>query len=186
VERRARLFVLIAAGLLVARPSGAAGYSTRADALAIAFPGARLENRSFVLTAAQVRAVERRAQVRVGTKLLSVTLAWRADSLAGTAFFDSRVVRTMPAVFMVTVAPDTTVERIEVLSFHEPPDYRPPARWLTSWGRRGLDDQLWPRLGIRNLSGATLSTRAVTESVRLALALYETVVAPSLARPSAR
>ena len=84
---------------------------------------------------------------------------------------------------MVVLAPDATIERIEVIAFHEPPDYRPTERWLGQFKHKRLDQRLWPRRDIRNLSGATLTTRAVTESGRLALAMYEVLLAPKLPIP---
>ena len=113
--------------------------------------------------------------------MITVHLAWRGDSLLAAGVVDQRTVRTMPGVFLVVVAPDTTIARIEVLAFHEPPDYRPPPRWLGLFARRRLDDSLWPARSIRNLSGASLSARAVTESARLALATYTQWIAPTLA-----
>lgn len=175
----------MALGAWPAPAARATVYTTRPQALAEAFPGARIETRSFVLDATQAKAVQDRARVRLESMLASAHLAWRGDTLLGTAFFDARTVRTMPGVFMVVVAPDATIERIEVIAFHEPPDYRPPERWLGQYQHRRLNDRLWPRRDIRNLSGATLSTRAVTESARLALALYQILVAPRLG-PSPR
>ena len=174
----ARAFVF--AALFLAPPARGAVYMTQQQALEQAFPGARVERRALVLDDAQVNAVQSRANVRLESKLVAAYCAWHGDTLAGTAFFDTRRVRTMPAVFMVVVAPDTTVARVDVLAFHEPPDYRPAARWLGLFARRKLDDRLWPRRDIRNLSGATLSARAVTESVRQSLALYELVVCRAL------
>lgn len=189
MERRDRLPVLASAAwrcvclvalASIAPTATAAVYMTQAQALAQAFPGARVERHAFALNEAQARAVESRARARLSSRVLSVYAAWRGDSLVGTAFFDARTVRTMPGVFMVVVAPDSTVGRVDVLAFHEPPDYRPPARWLGLFGRRRLDDGLRPGGDVRNLSGATLSTRAVTECTRLALALYEIVAVPAL------
>ena len=185
VELRRRIRVLTGALVLVlaaglAPDSWGTVYTTRPQALAEAFPRARIENLSYVLDAAQVKAVQQRARAKLESKLATAHLAWRGDTLVGTAFFDARNVRTMPGVFMVVVAPDSTIERVEVIAFHEPPDYRPPERWLGQFEHRRLDQRLWPRRDIRNLSGATLTTQAVTESARLALALYEVLVAPKL------
>ncbi len=180
-RRTSRGFALLAvATICAAVPTGAETYLTKSQALAEAFPGARIERRPFALTPGQVRVVEGRAHVKLPSPLITVYTAWHGDTLAGTAFFESRLIRTMPGVFMVTVAPDTTISRIEVLAFHEPPDYRPPGRWLDGFARRRLDDRMWPARDLRNLAGATLSARSVTECARLALALYETVVAPTL------
>ncbi len=181
MEPRARIPLLGALLLaLGARGAGAAVYLTQPQALEQAFPGARVERTALFLTPGQAKSVEQRARVKLGSRLATAYVAWRGDTLQGTAFFDSRVVRTMPAVLMVVVAPDTTVARVDVLAFHEPPDYQPTPRWLGLFPRRRLDDQLWPGRAIRNLSGATLSARAVTEATRLALALYELTVAPAL------
>jgi hypothetical protein len=167
--------------VVVPASSRAAVFMSQGQALEAAFPGARVERLPFVLTDAEVEAVQARARVRLASRLVTAHCAWHGDTLAGVAFFDTRTVRTMPGVFMVVVAPDSTVARVEVLAFHEPPDYRPPPRWLPLFGRRRLDDRLWPQRDIRNLSGSTLSARAVTESVRQSLALWEVLVAPRLA-----
>src|SRR5262245_2576706 len=180
--------LLMSVALVLALPLEARGAAlmTREQALAEAFPGARIERRTFGLDAADVGAVEKRARVKVPSRLVIAYFAWRGDSLAGTAFFDTRVVRTMPAVLMVVVAPDTTVSRIDVLAFHEPPDYAPQSRWLALFPHRHLDDQLWPGRGIPALSGATLTARAIGESARLALAIYEMVAAPAARKKTGR
>jgi hypothetical protein len=169
---------LCAVGLAGPRAARAVVFMTREQALARAFPGARIERRAFVLTEAQVSALEARARVRAQTRLVTAYLACHGDTLSGTAFFDSRTVRTMPGVFMIVVAPDSTLTRVDVLAFHEPPEYQPPARWLALLGRHRLDDRLWPERDIRTLSGATLSTRAVTEATRMALACWQVLLAP--------
>jgi hypothetical protein len=156
-----------------ARPVAAVVFMTQKEALAEAFPNARIERRALVMDSAQVSAVEQRARVRVTSRLAVAYRAWRGDSLAGTAFFDTRTVRTMPAIFMVVIAPDHRVRRVDILAFHEPPDYQPGARWLGQFEGRPLDDELWPERGIRMLAGATLSSRAITDATRLALALEQ-------------
>ena len=165
--------------LLAASPGAAA--VTMTQALAEAFPGARVERRAIALSEGQARAVETRARVKLSSRLVTAYLARRDGVLVGTAFFDIRTVRTMPGVFMIVVAPDSTVTRVDVLAFHEPPDYRPTARWLALAAHRRLGESLWPGRDLPNLSGATLSARAVTEATRTALALFEVAVAPAMA-----
>lgn len=153
---------------------------TQPQALAQAFPGARIERKSLFLTNPQVEAIQQRARAKVATKIVAAYVAWRGDSVQGVAFFDTRVVRTMPAVLMIAVAPDTSVSRVDVLAFHEPPDYLPTPRWLGIFGGRRLDETLRPGRSIRYLSGATLTTRSVVDATRLALATYEIAVRPWL------
>jgi Na+-translocating ferredoxin:NAD+ oxidoreductase RnfG subunit len=173
------LTAVLSLALLGGGPAGACADAparlTPDQALALAFPGARVVRARYALTDAQARQVENAARAKLGARTGALYRAWRGDTLVGTAWFESRVVRTMPAVLMVVVAPDTTVARVEVLAFHEPPDYRPVPRWQQQFAARPLDDRLWPGRGVRPLAGATLTTRTVTEVVRLALALVATL-----------
>lgn len=181
---RAAVIALTATAVLgsASRMAWAQALMTREQAIALAFPGARTVRCTWVLTDAQAQAIEKAAQVKLRSRILSATLAARGDTLLGATFVDSRRVRTMPAVFAVAVARDTTVLRVDVLAFHEPPDYRPPERWLSLFGKRKLDDRLWPRRDIHALSGASLTTRSVTEAVRSALAAYAIVITPDAKR----
>lgn len=174
--------VLACAALLALAPRAhAAGGATLEQALARVFPDARLERRTLALDAAAVKAIETRARSRVQARTVTVHVAWRGDSLAGVAFVDTRLVRTLPATFLTAVRADGTLGPIEVLAFHEPPEYRPPTRWLGLFAGRRLDERLWPRRDVRNLSGASLSARSVTECARVALATWETQLAAALA-----
>jgi hypothetical protein len=171
---------------VVAPPAEGAVYLRQNEALALAFPGAPTERRTAFLSDEQALAVQKRARAKLATRVVSYYPAFAGDTLVGVAFFDTRTVRTMPASLMVVVGPDTTVRRVEVLAFHEPEDYRPPARWLGLFGGRRLDESLWPRHGIHNLGGATLTAHTITESARLALALFVVVdLAPRRAKRKA-
>ena len=172
--------------LLPTATAHASALQSLAGALEQAFPGARIETRTLALSAADQRAVEARAHARCEPRLVTAYVAWRGDTLAGAAYTDRRTVRTREALMFVAVAPDTSVARIEVLAFFEPPDYRPPARWLGLFTRRRQDPRLAPGGALPNLAGATLTSRAVAESVRLALAWHELLLAPQLARGRGR
>ena len=178
---RARSLLLAA---LLSGPAGAraATFQTLDGALAQAFPGARIEPRTLALSPADVKAVEARAHARCPARLVTAYVAWHGDTLAGAAYTDRRVVRTREAVLLVAVAADSSVARIEVLSFFEPPDYRPPPRWLALFAHRREDAHLTPGDALPPLAGASLTSRAVAESARLALAWHELLLAPLLAR----
>lgn len=175
---RSGLFALALA--LVAGAAQAEALQTLDGALAATFPRARIEKRTLALSAAEQQAVGRRARARCESRLVTAYVAWRGDTLAGAAYTDRRVIRTREALLFVAVAPDTSIARIEVLAFFEPPDYRPAARWLALFPRKKLEAKLAPGGAVPNLSGATLTSRAVTESARLALAWHELLLAPKL------
>src|SRR5438105_3278196 len=137
-------FVLTAPLALVTPPARAGTLQTLDGALAQAFPGARIERRTLALSPADVKAVEARAHARCDARLVTAYIAWRGDTLAGAGYTDRRVVRTREALLFVAVAPDTSMPRIEVLPFFEPPDYRPPPRWLALFAHRREDPRLRP------------------------------------------
>lgn len=188
--RRVRALALhLLGGLAVLLAAGAAhagALQSLDGALAQAFPGARIESRTLALSAAEQKAVAARAHARCDTRLVTAYVAWRGDTLAGAAYTDRRTVRTREALLFVAIAPDTTVARIEVLAFFEPPDYRPPSRWLALFAHRRQDTRLAPGGALPNLAGATLTSRAVAESARLALAWHELLLAPQLSRGRGR
>ncbi|HXS82275.1 MAG TPA: FMN-binding protein [Methylomirabilota bacterium] len=169
---------LVIVGVALAASGAPASTLTPLDeALARAFPGARIEQLALALSATDVKAVEQRAHARCEARLVTAYVAWHGDTLVGTAYTDRRVVRTREALLMTTIAPDTTVARIDVLAFFEPPDYRPSERWLARF--KGAHANVPP------IAGASLTSRAVSECARLALAWHALRLVPELAKRTA-
>jgi Na+-translocating ferredoxin:NAD+ oxidoreductase RnfG subunit len=177
--------LVLAAALLLAGSARAEVFASANEALAAAFPGARIEKRAVLLSDAQALAVEQRAQAKLESQIAALHTAWQGDRVLGYAFVDVHQVRTLPEALLVVISPDGRVVQTRMLAFHEPKDYLPPARWLRQFERRSLTRELRVGGALHGIAGATLSTRAVTNSVRRALALYEVLVlapAPSVAR----
>jgi Na+-translocating ferredoxin:NAD+ oxidoreductase RnfG subunit len=170
--------LLLAAALLFA--SGARGevFASASEAIAAAFPGARIERRAVLLDDSQARAVEQRAQAKLESRVATLHTAWRDDRVVGYAFVDVHPVRTLPEALLVVISPEGRVVQTRMLAFHEPHDYLPPARWLKQFEQRELTPELRVGGTVHGIAGATLSTRAVTNGVRRALALYAVLVAP--------
>ena len=167
MEFRRRLYFLIA--LLLSANAQARVLMSQKDALTLAFPdGANVERRTAMLTDEQTRAAEDLAQ----SKLSSRVWTYYAGA-TGTAYFESHKVRTMNETFMVVVNPDGTVRFIEILSFAEPDEYQAPKLWLKQFKGRPLDGELLPRRGLRNITGASITSDAVTQGVRRILAVHQ-------------
>ena len=91
---------------------------------------------------------------------------------AGTAYFDTHRVRTLPETVMVAVDPAGKVIRVEVLSFQEPQEYSAPPPFRAQFVGRSLAEPLALRRDLRGITGATLTSRAIAEAVRRVLALH--------------
>lgn len=157
-------------------PSGAraATYLSQTEALSLAFPkGATVEREPIFLSPEQTSVV---AKVSGAEKVggLVVRYVGRVNGeVAGYAYFDTHRVRTLPETLMIVITPQGRVSRVEVLSFDEPQDYLPRRAWLDQMHGRKLDGELSLRKAIRPITGASLSGRAVVDSVRKMLAVHD-------------
>ncbi|MGH7454008.1 MAG: FMN-binding protein, partial [bacterium] len=116
------------------------------------------------------------ARAKLESKIVTYYLSKDVDKIAGYAFFATDIVRTKAATYMIVVNPDSTVRFVEILAFYEPMDYFPMPRWLDLFRGKLLNDNLWPRRDIHNITGATLTTQAITQGVRKMLAIFQVAV----------
>lgn len=153
--------------------AGARVLLTREAALAQAFgPRARIETRTVYFTPEQAERVEQAAGAKLASPRVTAYRGLIGDSLAGTAYLDTHPVRSQMETVLIVITPAGRVGAVEVLAFHEPDDYLPPPRWLDRFAGQGLSRDLKPGLAVPNLSGATLTARAVAAAVRRTLALH--------------
>lgn len=165
----------------------ASGGSARAEALlakdealALAFPGAQVATETVFLSEEQVRAVRERTGREPPSKLFTFYIARRDGTLTGYGVIDTHVVRTLPEAFLVVLSPARAIERVLMLAFYEPPEYRPSDRWLEQFhGRSAHDTRDW-RVGrdVHGITGATLSAYAMTDALRRITVLFDLVIRP--------
>lgn len=175
-RRRPALAAAVALMAVLGAPDASARrFLAREQALELAFgTGADVRREALFLTPAQLESARALAGPGVAVEGALVTryVGRRGGAAAGTAYFDTHRVRTLPETLMVVVAPDGSVSRVEVLAFGEPADYLPRARWYEQFRRRRLDRDLALSRGVHGVTGATLSGRAATEAVRRVLAIH--------------
>ncbi len=174
----ARALALAGVLLLAAAPAAARVFMSRSEALATAFPDAdRIEARRFVLTETQAERIEARSRAPLESRIVTLHVGWRGQTRLGYALIDIHTVRTLPEALMTVLTPDGDVRSVRVLAFHELDDYLPTRRWFAQFEGRQLDPRLQVNGEIHAVAGATLSARAVTRSVRRALALHQVLIA---------
>ena len=175
---------LFAAAVAVA-PARARVEMTQDQALRLAFPPPiAIERRTLYLDDAQAKQAGDAAGVPIEARVVPYYVGRSDGVITGYAYFDTHLVRTLPEIIMIRVAPAGAIVAIDIVAFDEPQDYRVTTRWLDQF--RGRNAAEAPRLpgAIRSLSGATLSARAVTDAARRVLALHRLFVQPRDARPA--
>ena len=183
MERKPRVAVLVRRVIVTVATAYAVatvpltGQLSQDQALALAFPSAAVERRITYLDDAQLEEARRLAgdRVEIESTIVIHYVALQEGIPIGVAYFDAHRVRTLQEVLMIVVGLDGKVDRVETVSFREPPNYEAPGRWLELFQGRALSSDLSMRGDIPNVTGATLTTNAVTASVRRVLALHNVV-----------
>ncbi len=170
----------VLAGLLAAWFAGAsqaAVYYSKKEALELAFgEQAQVEMLPLFLSEEDRAKIEQLAHVSLDSNLYTFYVGKRGDQVLGYAAIETHTVRTKPETLLVVLDAEGRLRQIEVLAFHEPPEYQPSPQWLARLLSVPLEEM---RLGggVDGISGATLSARAATDSVRKVLAIYRIAVA---------
>lgn len=177
--RKQRLlnFLLGLLVVLLSTASLARVYYSKQEAMELAFgKEAEVALLPLFLTEAQRKAAERLARVKIDSNLFTFYVGKKDGKVMGYAAIETHTVRTKPETLLIVLKPDGKLRRIEVLAFHEPPEYQPPARWFVQLFDKPIEDL---RLGggVEGITGATLSARAALDSVRKVLAIYQVAVA---------
>lgn len=152
-------------------------YYSKQEALELAFgKDAEVAMLPLFLTADQKRRIQQMARVKLESDLYTFYVGKKNGQILGYAAIESHTVRTKPETLLIVLSAAGELRRVEVLAFHEPPEYQPPGRWFERLYSRSLDEL---RLGgqVDAISGATLSTRAALDSIRKVLAIYQVAVA---------
>jgi hypothetical protein len=181
-----RIFAAIFVLCTVA-PATAEVFHSRESALKSAFPGAtHVKQFSLFLSANDTVHVRKKSGVEQSERVVNVYAGYQNGALLGHAFIDTHQVRTMPETLMVVVTPGGSLKQLLMLAFHEPSEYKPSMPWLGQFQQQTLNPGLSLRNGIDGISGATLTSQAITATTRRILALYKLKVMPRLARAQLR
>jgi hypothetical protein len=175
-ERRAAALlpqpIVVLCLFLFALPAAARVFMTQPQALASAFPaGVKVTRQAIFLTPQQLAAAKKES----GGEFSDQLVVRYAGANGAFAYFDTHRVRTLAETVMIVVNANGTIDRVDILSFDEPPDYFPKRRWIDQFHGRKLDDELSLTRAIRPISGASLTGRAIVNASRKILALHHAI-----------
>jgi FMN-binding domain len=166
-------FIALPISALVAPSTFAVQYLTVDQAQRAIFPGKSLTATPVKLSSAQRKAIEQASGVRV---LRDDQQVWRVSG-GGWFIVDEVVGKHEFITYAVGVNGNGSVKRIEVMDYRE--TYGGEIRyenWRAQFVGKTSQSPLKLDRDIKNLSGATLSCRHVTDGVKRLLALYEVVL----------
>jgi len=149
-------------------------FNTPEKALKTLFPDAQIEIRNVVLTKEQKEKIERIGKVPLNTRLISVYVVKKGGKEIAYGYVDIHRVRTHTESVLFVISPAGKIELVEILSFNEPLEYMADENWLALFRGKSLDKNILRlKRDIPNMTGATLTARAVTKAARRALAVWK-------------
>ena len=160
----------------IAAPAHAVRYLSVEQAQKIAFPDAtRFVEGHVIFTPADVASIERRSGQKVRARGQQVWRALVDDRIVGFFVVDYVIGKHLVIDYAIALDPSGQVRHVEILEYRESYGGEISNRsWLAQFVGKTSRDPLELDQDIRNISGATLSSRHVTEGVKRVLALYET------------
>lgn len=155
---------------LFAPASYGATYLTVEQAQQAIFPSEKLSQSFINLTNQQVHEIERRSDTNVRRKQVQL---WKSAN-GGFFIVDEVVGKHEYITYAAGLNPDGTVKQIEIMTYRESYGYEiRNADWRAQFVGKNSSAPLKLDKDIKNISGATLSCRHITEGVKRILATYE-------------
>jgi hypothetical protein len=169
-----RFLLVPIAAVMISAPACAKTYLSVEQAQALMLPGARFTADFRTLTDPQAKAIEREADVAVRQRDVK---AWRA-STGGWFLVDQVLGKHEFITFALALDADGAVKAVEILEYLESygDEIRDPA-WRAQFTGKRRGAALKLTGDIKNISGATLSCRHVTDGIKRLLATHALVLA---------
>lgn len=172
------LFILVLGCTLVSE-GRAEVYLTPEQAIDLAFPDADEVQRQSLSLNAELRArIQERSRNRVAFSKMDVYIGMSQGKPVGYAMIHHVKGKARPITFMTVIGPDGKVRQVEILAYRESHggEIRYPS-FLKQFIGKNISDPIRNKMDIRNISGATISCRAVADGVRTIVSLWESVYA---------
>jgi Na+-translocating ferredoxin:NAD+ oxidoreductase RnfG subunit len=163
-------WLLPAAAVIVAPAAYATQYLTIEQAQQAIFPGASFTPAFVKITDEQKKLIERRTDVNVRIREQRV---WRV-STGGYFIVDEVVGKHEFITYAIGLDAAGAVQQIEVMDYRESYGYEiRNAEWRRQFVGKHAGEKFKLDEDIKNISGATLSCRHITDGVKRVLALYD-------------
>ncbi len=168
-------FLALPALVAGAQQAYTATYHTVESAQRACFPDATAFSETPVtLSKLQIQAIEKTSGIRVRAESQRVWKAEKSGAFAGWFIVDEVLGKHEYITYALALRPDGAVQSIEIMDYRETYGYQiRNADWRSQFIGKQSGAALKLDGDIRNISGATLSCRHITDGVKRLLAFYD-------------
>lgn len=166
--------ILISVLLLPILAEGATVYLTPSAALKLMFKDSQeIVSEKKRLDSSRRQTIEKQLGYQLGKDEWTFFVAKTDGRVDGYALMDHELGKVEPITFMVGLNPDGTIRALEVLVYRESHggEIR-ESHFKKQFVNKTLEDPLILKKDIKNISGATVSSRAMTVGAKRVLALW--------------
>jgi len=142
-------------------------------ALEIGYPKCKISQKNFFLTDKQVETLKEKTEASVPSALISRHKIKCKKKKPTYVYLDTTIVRTQYQTMAIFLKKSGEVERVELISFGEPPDFILNKDWFALFNKKKELDKVALQTGIPMVMGATLSSRSASLGVQRALVLHK-------------
>ena len=172
-----KIFITLLLGILFSQSSVAKTHVSIEKVVKSSFSGVTsVDAKQLILSKAQHLTIQKRAKTAVRTKIYRYYEFKNANKLVGYGVLISRKIRTKNATILYAFDLSGKLKFTEIMGFGEPPEFIPNKQWMSQFKEQPRTAALTMGKDIPTISGSTLSARCVSDSARIARALYETVL----------
>ncbi|MEN4053194.1 MULTISPECIES: FMN-binding protein [Sulfurimonas] len=130
-----------------------------------------ISKKNILLSNEDFKKVQAEAKTKLTTKIYRIYTAKKDGKILGYGILINKKVRSKNGVVMYLIS-DGTLKGIEIIAFNEPHEYIPSKTWQEQFRDIKTNKMLQLSRDIPTITGATLSARSVTDSSRIAFAIY--------------
>lgn len=140
------------------------------------YPNSKIEIKNIAISDSQAEKVKELSGIKIENRLVTFYLVKVNSKIKAYAYVDIHIVRTHPEVVLYVLNERGEIELIQILSFKEPPEYMADDNWLRYLkGKTIGKDLLRLRRDVPNMTGATLTAKAITDNARKVIALWKVI-----------
>ncbi|CUT04177.1 FMN-binding protein [Candidatus Kryptobacter tengchongensis] len=146
------------------------------EVLSEIYPNSKIEIKNIAISDSQAEKVKELSGIKIENRLVTFYLVKVNSKIKAYAYVDIHIVRTHPEVVLYVLNERGEIELIQILSFKEPPEYMADDNWLRYLkGKTIGKDLLRLRRDVPNMTGATLTSKAITDNARKIIALWKVI-----------
>ena len=132
---------------------------------------ASISKKNILLSTEKFKNIQKNAKTKLDTKIYRIFTAKKGEEILGYGILVNRKVRSKNAVILYFIQ-DSILQGIEIIAFNEPREYMPTEKWNAQFINIATSKNLQLNRDIPSISGATMSARSVTDSSKIAFAIY--------------